>query len=726
MATTRTRIFRRTALALLAAHLCPPTLAQESVTVTGQRIGSAAVAGFGDMPLARAPLQVSVFGSGLLADVGITQFGGLTRLDASVGEAYNADGYWSSLSVRGFALDNRYNLRRDGLPINGETAIALGNKDRYELIKGTSGIQAGTSSPAGLLNLVVKRPGDDRRLVLLETRQPGSLGVAVDVGQRIDDEGRLAVRVNASFDRLDPPTRNTKGERSLLAVAADWRLSTRSLLQVEFETSHQRQPSAAGYSLLGDTVPAARDIDPRRNLNDQPWRQPVVFDGNTASLRWQQQLAPDWQLTLHGMQQRLRTDDRTAFPYGVYDPVTYGCVNDPNIAAPPLFCDRFAPDGTFTYWEFISNNERRTTDALQLTVAGRFTTGDAAHSVQAGVLGSRHRGRFQDQVFDIAGTGRIDGSLVTPPSAGFTDANTDRDERNTEWFLRDAITLGGDAQFWLGLRHVRLQRSAQRTSPDGDGSLRATDFERQSTTPWLALAHQLTAKTLVYASWGRGLETDVAPNRSRYANAGESFALDSRQVEIGLKHGTETVEASLTLFDIDRTQTADLGACGAVDTCERRLDGSARHRGIEAAWIAQAGPWSWNLSAMLLDAERRGSAQPGVNGQRPVNVPKATLRAGVEVRPAALAGTTLSARLTAEGDRVVLPYDQSVRIPGWRSLDLGARWRTEWQGTAWLWRLGLDNATDRRAWKEAPYQFGHAYLYPLARRTWRLSTQISL
>lgn len=717
MATFTSRTFRRAALALLAAPLCQPSIAQESVTVTGQRLGSASVAGFGDMPLARAPLQVSVFGSGLLADTGIVQFGGLTRLDASVGEAYNADGYWSSLSVRGYALDNRYNLRRDGLPINGETAIALGNKDRFELIKGTSGIQAGTSSPAGLLNLVVKRPGDDRRQVLLEARQPGSLLAAVDIGQRLDDVGEFAVRVNASFERLDPPARNTKGERSLLAVAADWRLSPLTLLQAEVESSRQRQPSVAGYSLLGNAVPAARDIDPRRNLNDQPWRQPVVFDGDTASLRWQQQLAPDWQLTLHGMRQRLRTDDRTAFPYGVYDPVTFDC---------GALCDRFAPDGTFTYWEFVSNNERRTTDALQLMVAGRFAMGETAHSVQAGVLESRHRGRFEDQVFDIAGTGRIDGSLVTPPSAGFTDANTDRDERSTEWFVRDAITLGADAQLWLGLRQVRLQRSAQRTSADSDGSLRATDFEREATTPWLALAHPLTAKTLVYASWGRGLETDVAPNRSRYANAGASFALDSRQVEVGLKHGTETVEASLTLFDIVREQTADFGACGAAGTCERRLDGSARHRGVEATWIAQAGVWSWHLSTMLLDAERRGSEQPGVNGTRPVNVPQATLRAGAEVRPAALSGAALSARLTAEGDRVVLPYDQSVRIPGWWSLDLGARWRMEWQGAALLWRAGLDNATDRRAWKEAPYQFGHAYLYPLAPRTWRLSLQTSL
>jgi iron complex outermembrane receptor protein len=707
--------WNRSAAALAAATACIAAQAQESITITGRSAGSASFAGFGDMPLVRAPLQVGVFGQAALADLGITQYGGLTRLDASVSEAYNAEGYWSSLSVRGYALDNRYNLRRDGLPINGETSIGIANKERFELIKGTSGIQAGTSSPAGLLNLVVKRPSGDHQQVLLEARGAASLLGAVDIGRRLGDD--VAVRVNASYERLDPEVRRTRGERSLFAVAGDWRVAPGTLLQAEFETSRQRQPSVAGYSLLGNTVPSARDIDPRRNLNDQPWRQPVQFEGDTASLRWQQQLGTDWRLTLYGMQQRLRSNDRTAFPFGVYDPLTYDC---------PQWCDRYAPDGTFTYWEFISDNERRTTSALQLTLAGRVSTGAVTHHIETGVLGTRHRGRFQDQIFDIAGTGAIDGSLVTPPSAGFTDANTDRDERSTELFVRDAMTLAGDLQLWAGLRHTRLDRSTRRTSPDADGSLRATDFERSATTPWLALAAQLAPKTLLYASWGRGLETDVAPNRTRYVNAGQSLALQSRQIELGIKHGTETVEAALTLFDIDRDQTADLGACGAVATCERALDGSARHRGIEAAWLGQEGLFDWNLSAMWLDAERRGSAQAGINGMRPVNVAKASLRAGTEVRIPAVPGLALNARLTAESDRAVLPYDDSVRIPGWASIDLGARWRMEALGARWVWRLGVDNVADRRAWKEAPYQFGHSYLYPLGPRTWRISTQASI
>ena len=705
------------AVAVAAAACCLPASAQDTVTITGRSGGSASLAGFGDTPLARAPLQATVVGQGLIADQGLARFGDLGRVDASVGDAYNAEGYWSSLSVRGYGLDNRFNVRRDGLPINAETAIALENKDRLELLKGTSGVQAGTSAPGGLLNLVVKRPNGNQRNVRLDVRKHGSVLGAVDLGQRFGIDNAISVRLNAAYEKLDPPARRSQGQRSLLALAVDWQLASDTLLQAEVESSRQRQPSAAGYSMLGDSVPSPRAIDPRRNLNDQPWRQDVVLDGDTASLRWQQRLNQRWRIAAHAMQQRLRSDDRTAFPYGVYD-ASYNC---------PDWCDRFAPDGGFTYWEYISDNERRTSSALQLTLTGKLDTGPVAHELEFGVLKSRYQGRFRDQVFDIAGPGNVDGSLQTSPSAGFTDANTNRDERSTEWFVRDAMRLSAQWQLWAGLRFTQMDRSSVRTSVDSDGSLRATDYDRSATTPWLGLAWQMAPKTMIYGSWGRGLETDVAPNRARYSNAGESIALQSRQFELGIKHGDERVEASLTLFDIDRSRTADLkidgSECDSAGGCRRVLDGSQRHRGIEGSLAQQRSAWTLQASAMLLEAQRTGSRQAAVNGRRPENVPAATLRLSTEYRPATVQGLALLAGLAAESDRVVLPYDDRVRIPGWTRLDLGARWRQMVDGTPITWRVGVDNATDRRAWKESPYQFGHVYLYPLAPRTWRATVQ---
>ena len=689
-----------------------------SVTVTGRGLaGTAALAGFGDTPLARSPLQASVFSPQQLADTGVHSIGGLTRLDASVGDAYNAEGYWSIVSVRGYTLDNRFNYRRDGLPINAETAIALDNKERIELLKGTSGLQAGTSAPGGIVNLVSKRANVSVRSGRLELREAGNVLAAVDLGARFGPEARYGLRLNAAAERLDPKVRNTEGRRSLLSLAGDAQVTPDTLLQAEMENSHQSQPSVAGYSMLGNTVPAASSIDLRRNLNEQPWREPVVLDGTTWSLRLQQRLTREWNFVAHAMEQRLKSDDRTAFPYGVYDANTYDC---------PQWCDRFAPDGTFTYWQYISNNERRTSRALQLSVNGSVQTAGVQHRLETGVLFSRYSGRFEDQIFDIAGTGRIDGSLNTSPAPGYPDANTQRSEKSTEFFARDAMRIGEHLQLWAGLRHTRLQRQAERTSAAPDG-LRHTAYSQGLTAPWLAASYALRSQTMAYASWGQGLESDVAPNRARYVNAGQPLpALKSRQFEAGLKHDGEIIDASVAYFDIDRPLAVDLGTCNAINSCRRAIDGSERHRGIEAAAVLRMAAWTWQTSVMLLDAERQGAAaKPQANGQRPVNVPQATLRLGAEYRVPALPGLALLANLSAEGNRVVLPYDTAVRIPGWSRIDLGARWRQSLGGTTLVWRLGVDNATDRKAWKESPYQFGHVYLYPLAARTLRASMNAS-
>jgi iron complex outermembrane recepter protein len=185
------------AAALFATAL--PAAAQgqgaSTVTVTGRSITGPAVGGFADQPLARSPLQASVFGTQQLNDAGIQSIGGLTRLDASVGDAYNAEGYWSILSVRGYTLDNRSNYRRDGLPINAETAIALDNKERLEVLKGTSGIQAGTSAPGGLVNLVTKRPTGPARSARIEIRESATVLGAVDIGDRFGADGAFGLRL---------------------------------------------------------------------------------------------------------------------------------------------------------------------------------------------------------------------------------------------------------------------------------------------------------------------------------------------------------------------------------------------------------------------------------------------------------------------------------------------------------------------------------------------------
>ncbi|MED5618734.1 TonB-dependent siderophore receptor [Ideonella sp. BN130291] len=690
-------------LCALAATAAEPV---QQVTVTGRIIGSPLqVGGFGDVPLAQSPFAASLITASQLADAGARGISDLTRLDAAISDAYNAEGYWQSLTVRGFVIDNRFNYRRDGLPINAEAVIPLGNKQGVELLKGTTGIQAGTSAPGGLVNLVVKRPTRNLRTAGIEWREHGSVGGAVDISQRFGTDEAFGLRVNASAEHLDPQVRSAKGERHLLALAGDWRVSPDTLIEAEVENSRQSQPSVPGFSLLGSTLPDARSIDPRINLNNQSWSLPVVFKANTGSLRLQQRLNDDWRITAQAMAQRLVNDDRVAFPFGCSAADVY---------------DRYCSDGSFDLYDFRSENEHRDSDAVDLALHGALRTGGVSHQLSAGVLFTRFQSRFQRQAYNWAGVGTIDGNTQVPAAPELTDENTNRDERSTELYLRDAIELSPQWSVWAGLRHTRLARESVRT----DGS-RATSYDQQFTTPWLAVAHRITPKTLVYASWGQGIESAVVPNRSYYTNAGEALpALKSRQVELGLKHDGENIDASAALFDIDRPQVAE-ESCSTEAPCTGHIDGSARHRGAEAMLSWHSGPWQVHGTGMWLDAKRRGAQDASVNGLRPTNVAARTLRLQVEHDLGALPGLHLLGSVVHEGDRMVLP-DNSLRIPAWTRLDLLARYEHTLGGTQLTWRVGVDNATNQRAWKEAPYQYGHAYLFPMAPRTLRVALQAAI
>ena len=736
MAYTRLSLFRRTlfsrslfGLSLFGRSLSPaaaaaffaaaPAGAQTPsstqlapVTVSGRADPTVGIGGWGDVPLSRTPLQGSVFNAEQLKDNGVQRLSDLTRFDPALGDAYNTDGYWDSLTVRGFVLDNRFNFRRDGLPISAETLIPLDNKARIEVLKGASGIQAGTSAPGGLVSYIVKRPGNDAlSSATIEWRQSASLTTTLDLSRRFGAESAFGVRVNAAAASLDPRVSQAQGKRHLLAVAGDWRLGSDTLIEAEFETSQKSQPSVPGFSMLGNSVPAAGD--PSVNLNNQAWSLPVVFDANTASVRLQQRLAAGWRFTAHLASQRLRTDDRIAFPFGCFSP-------DPAPAG-TYYADRYCPDGSFDLYDFRSENERRRTDALDLSLSGRLATGALIHDLTLGVLTSQVKNRFQRQAFNYAGTGNVQGTAITPAAPDLTDENTNRDERSAELYARDAIAITPELTAWLGLRHTRLQRESVRT----DGS-RATGYSQSFSTPWLAMSYAFAADQLVYASWGQGVESEVAPGRSRYTNNGEALpALKSRQFEIGLKGSTDALEWGLAAFDIQRPQFADFGSCDLDDTCTRQADGHVRHRGVETSGAWRSSAWLLRGGAQWLQARRQDSRVAAINGLEPPNVPALTLKLQATYTVPQLTGLSLQGGLMRESRRIVLP-DNSASIPGFSRVDLAARYEGKFEATTVTWRAGIDNLFDKRAWRESPYQFGHAYLFPLAPRTLRASIQIDL
>jgi iron complex outermembrane receptor protein len=706
-------IFRTSRIASAVALLTLAAAQAQSLTeITITDTAPSQVSGFGDVPLSQAPFSAISIDQQTLQDIGAQRVSDALRLDASVADSYNSPAYWDSLSVRGYTLDNRYNYRREGLPISAETMIPMDNKERIELFKGTSGIQAGTSAPGGLVNYVVKRPpsakGETIRSVSVSYGPGQSSSTGLDLGGRFGQDQALGYRFNAAYEDLNPYIQNTEGQRKLFALAMDWRITPDSKLEWEIERSERQQFGVNGYSLLGDTLPAP--VDGKRNLTRQAWSVPGVFNGTTGSIRFKQNLEGGWLWTTQYAGQRLRTDDRLGFALG------HNCYRiDPNS---PALCDRFSANGSFDLYDYRSDNERRTVDALKTELSGSANWAGVQHDLNISIMRSRQLDQLPpSQAYNLVGEGYVNATYTTGSNASPSYPNTNRSEYSTEISVTDRMKLSTQTSAWFGLRHTQSDRSTVSLDPaNPNPKSQNTGF----TTPWLALSHEYINGSTVYASYGEGVELFAAPNNASYVNAGQFLGVQrSKQVEMGAKGQVGTnLRWNASVFRIERPAAYDFES-------QRVVDGTQTHEGLEAGLQWSHQQWLIAGQAQWVDAHISGaSLNTDLNGSKPLNVPVLTLRGLVQYRFTDIPGLRSSLRLNHEGSRRVTE-DGHLNLPSWTTLDFATHYDTRIQGTRTQWTVAIDNLADRHYWRESPKQFGHYYLYAGAPRTVRVGVKAS-
>ena len=680
------------------------------------------VSGFEGLTRQELPISVTTINNATLRDIGAQRISDALRLDASVSDSYNLPAYWDKLSVRGFTLDNSYNYRREGLPISAETIMPMDNKERLELLKGTSGIQSGTSSPGGLVNYVVKRAPTSAEKTIRDVTLSYGPGdnrlVAADLGGRFGDGTDFGYRVNVAHEDLNPYIRDTQGHRNLFALAMDWRINSSDRLEWEFEQSHYEQIGVNFYSLLGSdpnngrfVLPAT--VDGTRNITRQPNSQPGVFDGLTGTVRLKHQLDNGWMWRTQYGTQRLRADDRLTYASGCSSTQTQS------------FC--LSPLGNFQIHDFRSDNERRQTEAVQTELNGQMDVGGFSHSMKFSVMRQRYIKQMPYTATDtlLGSTNSTYGGLNPPSGATHYGYNTNASDYSTEIAFNDHVQLTPATAAWLGLRHTQLNRTSIMTN--GDAMVKD---ERGVTTPWLALSHQLNANNLVYASYSEGLETQSAPSASSFTNSGQPLpALRSKQREVGLKNQHERAQWQVTWFDITRPATADTGVCDTtVGSCTRQIDGQAHHQGLELSANNTVNRWSVGGSAMWLNAKRENATvESALNGQRPINVPQYILRGTAEYRFASMPGLRSGLRLSREGERQATNQaDGDLKLPAWTTVDATTHYDTKVNHAAATWTLAIHNIANKHYWRESPKQYGQYFLYPGAPRTVRATVQFHL
>ncbi len=672
----------------------------------------AEVAGFGNVRVRALAQSVSVLSKDVLNETALSSLSQLTRLDASLSDSYNTTGYNQSLSVRGFVLDNVYNFRRDGLPVLNIGPLALENKSQIEVLKGVSGMLSGVSAPGGLINATTLRATTAlAHGAQVSVGERGSVGGYTYLGGRIADG--VNARIDVSAHSLRPEIDNAKGQKQFVSALLDARFGA-TKISFDLEAQRFKQPSVPGASPLdtdgdgvGDALPAAQS---RRNLNAQAWTQPFETQSTLAALKLSHAFNSAWMLNAAAQTQRVRTNDRTAFPDG--------CSNDATYVYPG-----FCKNGDYDLYDFRSDNERRTLSVFDVNARGAF---DFVATKTTLTLGAQRRNftqRTQAQAYNYAGSGNIfapQTQIDAAPDAII--AGTNVDERATELYANALFNFNNAANAFAGLRSARIERGSIRT----DGS-EAFDVKQTVVTPWLGASLALNQSLHAYASWGQGAESEVVPNRPlQYANYGQALpTLKSTQLEIGAKwQAAPRLLLTAAAFEIKKPFGDDLFGADGLAT---RVAGAkeARHRGLEFAAIGKIAPQvSVQASVALLDAQYTKALNEILIGQRVTNIPRVAGSLFVDYQVAVIKGLAVNALVSAQGKKPV-SADNSLQIGANTQLDLGARYVFVGAGQRVTWRLNVENATNREAWREAPTQpWGGVYLLPTPARAVRASVAV--
>lgn len=697
---------------LWAQSLPPVTVAAKAAPVL--EVERAQVGGL-NQTLAKTPQSIGVLGADLLEATASQSLSQVVKLDSSLADNYNTTGFIENLSIRGFLLDPAAgnNFRRNGLAVSGYVPLALENVEQIEVLKGVAGLQSGVSAPGGLVNWVSKKPLPDAFTSI-------SLGTDNNNGSKVHLDtnttwGTVGVRVNLAAENLRTPLEGANGSRSLASIALAERISPNTHVSAELEYQRKQQPSVPGLGLLdtagvgmGTTLPPANYS--RLNLNNQSWTQPFEATTTHAQAAVEHQINSDWQARFAVSTQRSTIHDRIAFPDGCSTTTPY---------VYPGLC----ANGDVDIYDYRSDNEQRSTHSWDASLQGQFTAAGFKHQLNAGLAGRNSQTDLAPkQAYNFVGTTNINRPIALPADGAMNDLNTNSRERALDGYASLVTDLTPTVQSFVGFRTTHLNRSSERS----DGS-RAVRFEQTVTTPWLGASWAMSPSTMLYASWGQGVELAVVPNRpSLFTNAGTVLpALKSEQTEIGMKwQPSPRLLVTGAVFSIEKPFADDKTVANGLS--ERVAGGKqARHRGLELSAVGQVNSQlSIQASYMLLDAQYTAALNPALVGTVVTNVPKNKASLFADYKVASVAGLSLNGLLSAESGKAVTA-DGAVMLPSSWQLDAGVRYRNQLWGKSTVWNVNIENLTDRSYWREAPTQYwGGVYLFPSTPRTIRAKVTV--
>lgn len=660
------------------------TITVNADTGKGYKSNYVQVGAFRDQSVLDTPSTVNVMTRAIMDAQNVQGVADVLKNSPGVSRSQTNGLLADNLTIRGLSVDNRSNYRLNGdLPLNNLIAMPMYDKERVEVLKGSSALYYGFTSPGGVVNLVTKRANVKPNLsVAASWDDSGQMIGHVDAGSRFGVDNRFGLRVNAAGGDLSSRGIDViKGHTGFFSLAGDWRASDNLNFYVDYEKLSRTINEQALIRIpaaVNGVITLPKLIDPSNYLSAGPW---ASTRGNSQNVlgKVTYSFNQNWAVSLAAGRAVTNRDQREQGIITLTNPVT---------GQGTLAMARNAND------QYANNNYR-------LEVTGAFDTGPLSHQISMGAMRNL---RFQNSARSDATSSIYTGlqNIYNPvrfdpkgpmvrPAIGYQPQHVQDDGV----YVFDRMRLNDQWQFMAGIRRSDYD-SVTQTSPTLQ-----TIYQAKETSPSAALIWQFRPDTSIYASYIEGLQEGGTAPGFGVVNPNQPFGPRvSRQREVGIK--TEiisNVTASIAYFNIS-VPTAGYRVPSTTPGLDLFVQsGMSSYKGFELNFVGElTDELSISAGGLLLDAKQVDAADAAQIGKTPDSTPERTGNVYLDYSPKWAPGFSVGGGLFYTGKRPLGPLEQGY-LPGYSTSSANIRYVTQvGDGHRLTLQFNVDNLSNKAYW----------------------------
>ena len=649
----------------------------QETDVTGKLKTKATLNILGEKDVLDTPFTIRNYSDQAIQDSHALSMMDVLKIDPSIRTTTNTGHLNENFNMRGFGITwEDFNLNGAyGMAPTGRIPTDI--LSSVTVLKGPNALVAGMApggSVGGVIIANTKRADKDLTRVTANFEDEGYYKSGFDVSRRFGEDREFGTRVSANYGQGQHIVEGLDDRNISAVVGLDWTTDKFKINLDSYVTNDKREngsPAMVSFAQLGKVLDAP---DGKNNyFPNLHGRQSAEYIGISGEYKVLDNLK-----VLAGI--------------GAVEQKYQG-----HLFGTRMIVTNDAGDANSQYYHVRLKQHNKTAN---LGLEWAFYTGDLAHKVGLrtdflNIQTKRHTGQGSKPVTFTT-------NLYNPGNDGEMPSNAPEiykqvDNDFVSYSLVDQISMFDDKLQWiLGARFQNM---------DIKNPLIGTKYKENKLSPTLGIVVKPFGDNLsFYTSYVEGLAQGSTVNNPLDENDGKTFApFQTKQYEVGAKYQEGSWLHTLAAYKIDKpsTITTFYPTTNTEGFSQITTDGAkTSSKGIEYGFSGNVTDdviiWG-NLAYIDVKYKKGMNNKVDLSGKTVEGQPEFTAGLGVEYKLPVVDGLSVNARGTYV-DSQYLNNINTLELPNYTLLDLGAKYTTKVGGVDTTFRANVDNVTNEKYW----------------------------